>query len=64
MAEYVIMLNNRLVTYNNYDEIPERFDHVIKFSPDIIPGPHTEEEHQKMDSWNSKLQALMKRELK
>jgi hypothetical protein len=32
--------------------------------PDIIPGPHTEEEHREMDTWNGKLQALMKREKK
>jgi uncharacterized Zn-binding protein involved in type VI secretion len=58
------MVNGKLNTYENYEDIPKRFDHVIEFAPDIIPGPHTEEEHREMDSWNSKLQDLMKRELK
>ena len=64
MGKYVIMVNGKLKTYENYKDIPKRFDHVIEFAPDIIPGPHTEEEHREMDSWNSKLQDLMKRELK
>ena len=64
MGKYVIMVNGKLNTYENYEDIPKRFDHVIEFAPDIIPGPHTEEEHREMGSWNSKLQDLMKRELK
>ena len=58
------MVNGKLNTYENYVDIPERFDHVIKFSPDIIPGPHTEEEHKEIATYNVKLQELMKREQK
>jgi|TARA_B110000908_G_C9839649_1_gene265048 predicted alternative tryptophan synthase beta-subunit len=64
MAEYVIMVNGKLNTYENYDDIPKRFDHVIKFLPDVIPEPHTEEEHKEIETYNDKLQELMKRELK
>ena len=39
MAEYVIMVDGKLETYNNYDDIPEQIDHVIKFMPDIIFTP-------------------------
>ena len=38
------------------------FDHVIKFDPDWPEGPHTDEEHEYMDTFNDKLQDLMKRE--
>ena len=62
MAEYIVMVNGKLMTYENYEDIPERFDHVIKFSPDIIPGPHTEEEHEEMATYNDKLKELMERE--
>ena len=64
MAEYVIMVNGKLNTYENYEDIPKRFDHVIKFLPDVIPEPHTEEEHKELETYNDKLQELMKRELK
>ena len=64
MAEYVIMVNGKLNTYSKYEDIPERFDHVIKFEPDTIPGPHTEEEHEELETNNDKLKELMKRELK
>jgi hypothetical protein len=64
MAEYVIMVNGKLNTYENYEDIPKQFDHVIKFLPDVIPEPHTEEEHKEIETYNDKLQELMKRELK
>ena len=64
MAEYVIMVNGKLNTYENYEDIPKQFDHVIKFLPDVIPEPHTEEEHKEIETYNDKLQGLMKRELK
>lgn len=60
--EFVIMVNGRLNTYNRYEDIPEEFDHVIKFHPEMIPGPHTHDEHDELHQWNLKLQQLMERE--
>lgn len=57
--EFVIKRNGVLETYTNYDDIPKDFDHVIKFKVDIPPEPHTEEQHEEIESWNDKLQALM-----
>jgi hypothetical protein len=57
------MVNGKLVTYTNYDDIPEFFDHVIEFMPEIPLPPHTEEQHIEIEQWNDKLQALIKREL-
>ena len=62
MGKYVIMVNGKLNTYENYEDIPKRFDHVIEFAPDIIPGPHTEEEHRELSFWENKLKLLMVRE--
>ena len=59
MAEFTIMKAGKLQTYTNYEDIPADFDHVIKFVPDIPEGPHTEDEHDQIDSWNEKLQQLM-----
>ena len=62
MAEFQFIVNGELITYNKYQDIPEEFDHVIKFIPDVIPEPHTEEEHEEMAQWNTRLQQLMEKE--
>jgi len=57
------MLNSKLHTYENYEDIPEKFEHVIEFRP-YIPETenHTHEEHDEIAKWNDKLKELMKRE--
>ena len=58
--EFVIIRKGVLETYNEYNKIPLDLDHVIKFVPDIPDGPHTPEQHEEIDSWNEKLQMLLK----
>ena len=60
--EFVLLVNGKLETYHNYDDIPDVFDNVIKFFPEIPDGPHTEEQHEEIDSWNLKFQQLMEKE--
>ena len=60
--EFVILLDGKLKTYTKYEKIPQRFDNVIKFLPEIPKPPHTPEQHKEIDSWNDKLKELMKRE--
>ena len=62
MAEFQFIVNGELVTYDSWENIPEEFEHVIKFIPDIPPEPHTEEEHAEMALWNTRLQELMEKE--
>ena len=62
MAEFQFIVNGELITYDNYEDIPETFDHVIKFIPDIPEEPHTEEEHDELSLWNERLQKLMEKE--
>lgn len=59
MHKFVVMKNNELLTYTEYDAIPNDFDHVIEFLPEIPPEPHTEEQHEEIEQWNGKLQRLM-----
>ena len=54
MSEFQFIVNGELVTYDKYEDIPETFDHVIKFLPDIPSEPHTEEEHEEIQEWNNK----------
>ena len=62
--EFVILRNGILETYDKYEDIPQTFDNVIKFLPEIPPGPHTHEQHEEIDAWGDKLKELMKRETK
>jgi hypothetical protein len=58
-GEFVIMIDGKLVTFNDFDQIPNKFQHVIKFLPDIPPPPHTEEQHKEIESHATKLQELL-----
>lgn len=57
--EFVVMRNGQLETYDDYEKIPKDFQHVIKFVPEIPPGPHTDHEHDDIETWTDKLYALM-----
>lgn len=59
---FKILVGDKLITYTNYNDIPESFDNVIEFLPNYPPGPHTEDEHEYMDTYNLFLQDLLKRE--
>jgi hypothetical protein len=60
--EFVILKNNKLETFTKYEYIPEKFDNLIKFLPEIPEPPHTHEQHEELDLWNERLKELMKRE--
>ena len=62
MHEFVFKVNGKLVTVNSWDDIPTEFDHVIKFAPTVPEPPHTQEQHEEIDKWNSRLQSLMEKE--
>ena len=62
MAEFQFIINGEFVTYDKYEDIPEEFEHVIKFIPDIPEDPHTEDEHDEIAVWNTRLQELMEKE--
>lgn len=60
--EFVLLIDGQLRTFTEYEDIPEVFEHVVKFKPYIPEPPHTEEQHAAMVLWNDRLQALMKKE--
>ena len=62
MAEFEFVVNGELELYDKYEDIPEDFEHVIRFVPDMPEDPHTEEEHAEMALWNTRLQKLMEKE--
>jgi|TARA_R110001592_G_scaffold74557_1_gene226502 hypothetical protein len=62
IGEYIIKIGDKLFEYTNTNDIPEKFDNLIKFMPTSPEPPHTEEEHKEMATYNDKLKELMKRE--
>ena len=61
-GEFVIREGSAIITYGDFDEIPMEFDNLISFKPIAPEPPHSEEDHQEMETYNAKLQELMKRE--
>ena len=62
MAEFQFIVDGELVSFDNWENIPENFEHIIKFLPDISEDPHTEDEHDEIAVWNDRLQELMEKE--
>ena len=67
MAEFQFIINGELVTFDKYEDIPDEFEHVIKFIPDLPEpegedGNHTDEQHEELEKWNGRLQELMEKE--
>ena len=60
--EFVILKDGVLLTFDKYEDIPSTFDNLIKFAPEIPPGPHTDADHEEIEKWNEKLLALRPRE--
>jgi hypothetical protein len=60
--KFVVLIDGELHTYDEVYKIPGSFDNLIQFSPHVPPPPHTEDVHKEIESWNSVLQELMKRE--
>jgi hypothetical protein len=56
---FVIMRGNVLAEFDRYEDIPDDFDHVIEFLPEVPPGPHTEAQHEEIDQWHGKFLKLM-----
>ena len=60
--QFAILIDGKVQVFDTYDDIPETFENVIRFEPEVPPEPHTEEQHHEIEQWNDKLQQLLKRE--
>jgi hypothetical protein len=56
---FVVMRDEKLYEYTEYEQIPSDFDHVIEFAPEIPLGPHTDQDHDEIDQWQVKFTRLM-----
>lgn len=62
MAEFIFLVNGVVQKFSRYEDIPNEFDNVIKFVPDIPAGPHNHDQHAEIELWNKRLQKLMEKE--
>jgi hypothetical protein len=60
--KFVLMVNGVLNTYTRFEDIPEDFDHIIEFLPDIPDPPHTHAQHEEIDAWHQRLKDLIAKE--
>ena len=59
--EFTFKIDGELVTFTEWENIPDKFDHVIRFLPDV---PHEEVDHDAPAGgiWSVRLQELMQKE--
>jgi hypothetical protein len=63
-GEYTILLDGQLLHFTHWDDLPAEFDAMIKFMPDIPPGPHTHEQHEAIERLPQIFREFMLRERK
>jgi len=61
---FEVKINNKIFRFNEYNDVPESFDHLITCNFDYKEGPHTDEEHEELSKLNYYFKELMKREKK
>ncbi len=62
MHKFIIKDNGELKTYSKFEDIPLVFDHLIQFLPYMPPPPHTEVEHEEIESWYPRFKLLVERQ--
>ena len=64
MHKFVFLINEELKTFTTWESIPDDFDHIIEFVPEIPDGLHTHEQHEEIEKWHKRLQMLIDKENK
>ena len=64
IGEYTVKIGDDLFNYTNVNDIPEKFDHLIKFLPTLPSEPHTQEDHDYINSFVPKMREVQKRGIK
>lgn len=62
MHKFTVLINGKLQTFHRFEDIPNNFDNLIEFIPEIPDPPHTEDQHREIEEWNGRLQSLIAKE--
>ena len=63
-GEFTIRKDGELLNFTKISDIPEEFDHVIKFMPKLPDEPHDTMDHVEMANFTTYLDMLQAREKK
>ena len=63
-GQFKVLIGGNLKIFHDANDIPEKFDNLIEFLPEYPPGPHTEKQHEEMESFMEIFRELMERETK
>ena len=64
VGDFTIKIGRELHNYSKISDIPEKFDHLIKFIPIIHESPHSEEDHEHIHKFTDFIHMLQSREQK
>ena len=63
-GKFVVKRDGELIEVDRCGDLPDDFDHLIKFEPNIPEAPHSINDHEMMSKWTEYLQELVSKESK
>lgn len=61
-GRYAVRVGNEVRRFTHWDDIPESFDNLIEWIPDIPPEPHTQAEHEWIEGLPDKFRKALAKE--
>lgn len=59
---FTVWKAGELITVDCVEKIPQDFDFLVEFQPEIPPEPHSQQQHQEIDQWAVIFQQLLNKE--
>lgn len=59
---YLVIVDGKICRYTHWDDIPDAFENIVSFRPDIPPSPHTREQHREIERIPEIFKQFMERE--
>ena len=61
-GRYAVVIGPDVHHYTHWDQIPDEFDNLVAFVPEIPPEPHTDAQHADIERLPAILRDIMARE--
>ena len=61
-GQYVVKIDNKTFEYTDANDIPKKFDHLIKFVPKEPSEPHSQKDHDYINTFPEKFKEVFARE--
>lgn len=60
-GKFKVLIGSEVKRYSDYDDIPAQIDNVIQCLFDMPEPPHTDEQHEEIETYIPKMNELAKR---